>query len=70
VKRAEVVKAGSVKVTPLSIEAFTEAEEKSVRIEKITKQKIREAAEELGLSCHEDQLRFAKKICTYLMKKR
>jgi hypothetical protein len=69
VKRAEIVKAGSVKVRPLAIEAFMVAEEKPVMIETFTRKKIRDAAKELGIAYDEEQILFTKKILTYLMKK-
>jgi hypothetical protein len=67
-KRAEVLKAGSVKTTPLNAEAFMEAKVKSDSMEKITKKQIREAAQKLGLVYDEEKILFTKKVWQYLMK--
>jgi len=67
-KRAEVVKAGSVKTKPLEPEAFTEAKVKSDSMEKITKKQIRQSAKVLGLDYDEEKILFAKKVLNNLTK--
>jgi hypothetical protein len=67
-KRAEVLKAGSVKTTPLNAKVLIEAKVKSDSMEKITKKQIREAAQKLGLRYDDEKILFTKKVWLYLMK--
>jgi ABC-type ATPase involved in cell division len=67
-KRAEVLKAGSVKTTPLNAGAFIGAKVKSDSMGKITKKQIREAARNLGMVYDEEKILFTKRVWQYLMK--
>jgi hypothetical protein len=68
-KRAQILKAGSIKVRPLTTEDFMMPDVKPARMEKVTKKQIREMAEEMGLAYDEEKILFARKILTHWMKK-
>ncbi len=69
-KHAEVLKAGSVVVTPFVVDDFIAAKEKVVTMESITKKQVCQAAQELGIACDTSDVAFAKKIIRYFADKK
>jgi hypothetical protein len=66
-KRAVWLKAGTTEVNALSPDDIIEIQAGYDGMKKITKRKIKEAAEALELEYDEDKVVFAKKILTYYM---